>query len=107
MVAEIKRVQRTNLARAMNSFPNPVIATEMGRPNFDGTNYDPWTWSTTQDNQEIVDYAEAAFETMVELGPRFEGVFIWKLWPRPNVYRIDWDFRHKPLADAIALWYSD
>jgi hypothetical protein len=107
IVTQIKRVQSTNLARAMNNFSEPVIATEMGRPNFDGTSHDPWNWSDAQDNQEVVDYAEAAFVTMVELGPRFEGVFIWKLWPRSDVYPIDWDFRRKPLARAIALWYTD
>lgn len=107
MKSEIARVQQTNLARAMRQFDNQLIASEFGRPNFDGTNYDPWTWSNVQDNQEVVDYVEAGMQTMVDLGERFQGVFIWKLWPREEVYDVDWDFRSKPLSQAIKLWYTD
>lgn len=107
MVNNIQRVQRTNLSRAMNSFDNPLLATEFGRPNFNGTNYDPWTWSSIVDNQELVDYVEAGFNTMLDLGPRFQGIFIWKLWPREQVFSVDWDFRGKPLAEAITYWFSN
>jgi hypothetical protein len=108
MTGHIQSVLRTNLQRAMNSFPNPMIATEMGRPNFDGTNHDPWNWDgKTVDNQEVVDYMEAAFTTQLDLLPRFKGCFIWVLKPRENVYALDWDFRGKPLEKALIFWFSD
>jgi hypothetical protein len=105
--AEIQRVQTVNLTRSMNNFETALIATEFGRPNFDGTSHDFVTWSNTMDNQESVDYMEAGMLSMVELGPRFEGMFVWKLGTAVSPGAIDWDIRGKPLAEAIRFWFSN
>lgn len=108
MVAHIDSQKQQNLSDTMSQFSNPVLATEMGRPNFDGTNYDAWNWSSrTVDNQEQVDWLEAAFISQLDLLPRFQGAFIWVLKPRREASVLDWDFRDKPVADAIELWYSN
>ncbi len=105
--AEIQQVQSVNLTRAMNKFETRLIATEFGRPNFDGTSHNFVNWSNTMDNQESIDYIEAGMLSMVELTPRFEGMFIWKLGTAGNAAAIDWDIRGKPLAEAIRFWFSN
>lgn len=108
MVDFIRAAQSRNLSKAMNQFDMALMATELGRPNFDGTNFEPWDWTDrTVDNQELVDWVEAALETQVELAPRFQGTFIWVLKPRRASFSMDWDFRDKPLLDAVTLWYSN
>jgi hypothetical protein len=107
MVANIKRVQKTNLQSAMNKFEEPLLATEMGRPNFDTTNYDPWNFKLIVDNQEIIDWTEAAFLTQLDLIPRFKGVFIWDMNLKAVCCDVDWDFREKPLFEALKFWYSN
>jgi hypothetical protein len=84
-----------------------LIATEMGRPNFDTTNHDPWNWNTNVDNQEIIDWVEASFLTQLDLLPRFKGVFIWDLNLKAVCCDIDWDFREKPLFEALEFWFSN
>ena len=107
MVNFVNSHQQQNLNYTMSQFSNPVLATEMGRPNFDGTNYNPWDWTDrVVDNQEQVDWFEAALTSQLDLGPRFQGVFVWVLKPRREVYKLDWDFRDKPVFEALRLWYS-
>ena len=109
IINDVKNVQRTNLSRAINHFPNPVMASEIGRPNFDGTSYDPWTWSNEVENQAIIDYLEAAFRTMFDLEPRFEGIFYWQLWAKPDseLNPVEWDFRGKPHEEMLRYWFSN
>lgn len=108
MVQHILSAQRANLSLTMSRFQDPVLAMEMGRPNFDGTNYDPWDFSNRiVDNQEVVDWLEAALLTQLDLMPRFEGTFIWVLKPRTATFELDWDFRNKPLFEALSFWFSD
>lgn len=109
MVAYIIPQARRNLLLTIDRYHPPVIAIEMSRPNFDGTNYDCWNWTPNVDSQEQVNYDEAAFQVQLTSIADFRGGFIWKFWPRlrSQVYPIDWDFRNKPLEKALGLWYSD
>jgi hypothetical protein len=94
MADRIRAGLSTNFAAALERYSIPAIATEFGRPNFDGTNYDPWDWTDrTIDNQELV--------------PRFEGFFVWVLKPKASPDAMDWDFRNGPLRAALELWFSD
>ena len=108
MVAYIQGQQGRNLSATMRRSENPVIATEMGRPNFDGGNYDPWDWSNRSvDNDEQVRKLEADFVSQLALGDRFRGGFLWVLKPRAETYQLDWDPRTKPVFEAMRFWYSN
>jgi hypothetical protein len=50
---------------------------------------------------------EAGMLSMVELGPRFEGMFVWKLGTGASAAAIDWDIRGKPLEEALRFWFSN
>ncbi|GEM_PF-4342149 len=60
-----------------NQFNKPVIVTEMGILNADGSNKEPPNYgrSSPIDNQEQVDYYEAAYTVLSDL-PFIKGVFI-------------------------------
>jgi hypothetical protein len=107
MAEYINKLPRKNLLYALGHYDKPLMATEMGRPNFDTTNFDPWIWNETVDNQEQIDWVEAAFITQLDIGSRFQGVFLWDLNLKEPCCDVDWDFRGKPLEDAIIFWFSD
>ena len=110
MAAYIKRQQGSNLSSTMGRFTTPVIATEVGSPNFDGGNYDPWSWSSrTVDNDEQARRFEADLISQLAIGERFRGGFFWVMKPRsesePNEF--DWDPRGRPVLEALRFWYSN
>ena len=111
MVEFIATTQDRNLQTVLDDNPSPIVALELGGPNFDGTNYDKWDWTDrVVDNQEIVDWVEAAFLSQIaimERGTVVEGTFAWVFKPNTDDSPIDWDYRGFPLMDAIAIWYSN
>ena len=88
-------------------YQKPIMSTDLYPFPVDGMNIHPvalyWTDVRPVDNQEPIDYTEAAFRVASERG--WDGFFFWevKLGP-PN----DWlpDIRDKPIEEMIRIWFS-
>jgi hypothetical protein len=93
----------------------PAIATELGRFNHEGAVYDPWGqrgWPLPLDNQEQIDYFEAALRNGSEY---LDGVFFWSYKTIPyevintaphneGVPGYSIDIRVTPIEQLIAIW---
>lgn len=83
-----------------------IIATDLYAWPVDGMNINtPAVYSTDErplDNQEPIDYAEAAFRTMAERG--WDGVFFWALKVGPPA---PWepDIRGNPIEQMLEIWF--
>ena len=95
------------LKAAIDTHQLTFLVSEIGRPSFDGTNINHDSWTDVPDQQEQVDYFEAAFRMQEQYGSK--GLFYFCLMSKDNnsVQPRDWDFRGKPLEDAIDLWFNN
>ncbi len=104
---------RAELAKEAARFGKGIIATELGKPGYDGTNFD---FTTTRgripDSQEQADWLDAmlrAFYTLKNDGFDMNGMFMWNMHNRKissSAGTGTRDFRGQPAEELIGLWYS-
>lgn len=63
-----------------------ILVLETGRQPFDGSNFQPWQYSTVVDYQEAVDYLEATNQIIVSSYPDLGGEYVWKFWALESQY---------------------
>lgn len=100
-----------NLDRAVEKFQIPVIITEIGTANYDGTNITHFEYApdadTTTDNGEQSLYYEAAFRVFASRS-YIKGVTVWAYTFEDQLRPTDWTMSplYKPSEEVIRVWFG-
>jgi hypothetical protein len=116
MITSFENNFNKNIKPVIDTYSKPVIFTEMGCSNMDGSNQLPWFFNfgtdAKLDNSEQKEYYEAVLR-FASGKSWFKGVYVWEL-------NMKWDFtfqneaipltlspKGKPAAGVIGLWYAE
>jgi len=93
------------------TFGKPLLFTELGTWNIDGSAMGPsttWTRVTNpqKDNQEQLDYTEAGLKSVVET-PGQQGVIIWAQRITDELLDLDWFPEDAPVRELVRIWFAD
>ncbi len=104
---------RGDLSGESKKYGRGVIATELGKPDYDGTNYDFTTASNRiPDTQEQADWIDAMLRSLYSLkneGVDVKGAFMWNMHIRSLPSRPGTgtqDFRDTPAEQLISYWFG-
>jgi len=111
MVDSFEKQLSNSIDPIVVQYDMPVIITELGPDGYDGSNLDPPTTNCNAkiDNQENVDYVEAALIAAFRRG--WVGINVFKLQPVRNPWSpegctITNDMRDTPLETMISFWFT-
>lgn len=110
----ITRQMERGLTAEAKKYGKPIIITELGKPDYDGTNYDfTTTTGRIADTQEQADWAEAMLRALYTINEKgiggVKGVFMWNMHLRQNTGRPGIgtrDFRNRPVEELVRIWFT-